>query len=97
MTNMDEYAVLLAPIRQFLQCETPDEWVQKASQPENLPIILKDHLLCELKAAQSALFLIRKYAVDKDSAATLLEWFKPYEAFAYDRIGDVHTLRNKNQ
>ena len=94
---MDEYAELLAPIKQFLQCETPDAWIHKASQPENLPIILKDHLLCELKAAQSAMFLIRKYAVDKESAAILLEWFKPYEAFAYDRIGDVHTLKNKNQ
>ncbi|ENU1228131.1 MULTISPECIES: tRNA isopentenyl-2-thiomethyl-A-37 hydroxylase MiaE [Providencia] len=94
---MDEYAQLLAPIRQFLQCETPDAWVKKASLPENLPIILKDHLLCELKAAQSAMFLIRKYAVDKDSAAVLLEWFKPYESFAYDRVGDIHTLRNKNQ
>ncbi|MGJ3354623.1 tRNA isopentenyl-2-thiomethyl-A-37 hydroxylase MiaE [Providencia sp. Je.9.19] len=94
---MDEYAELLAPIRHFLHCETPDSWVFKASRPENLPIILKDHLLCELKAAQSAMFLIRKYAVDKDSAAVLLEWFKPYESFAYDKIGDVNTLRNKNQ
>lgn len=41
------------------------------------------------------MFLIRKYAVDKDSAAVLLEWFKPYESFAYDRVGDIHTLRNK--
>ncbi len=94
---MDEYAELLAPISQFLQCETPDAWIHKASLPESLPIILKDHLLCELKAAQSAMFLIRKYAVDKESAAALLEWFKPYESFAYDKIGDVHTLKNKNQ
>ncbi len=94
---MDEYAELLAPIRQFLQCESPDSWIHKASLPESLPIILKDHLLCELKAAQSAMFLIRKYAVDKESAAVLLEWFKPYESFAYDKIGDIHTLKNKNQ
>ena len=94
---MDEYAELLAPIRAFLHCETPNEWVQKASLPENLPIILKDHLLCELKAAQSAMFLIRKYAVDKQSAAILLEWFKPYEAFAYDKIGNIETLKNMNQ
>lgn len=87
---MNEYQQLLAPIRQFLQCETPDAWVQKACLPESLPIILKDHLLCELKAAQSAMFLIRKYAVDKQSATVLLEWFKPYEAFAYDRIGDIY-------
>ncbi|PHM27952.1 tRNA hydroxylase [Xenorhabdus budapestensis] len=45
---------LLEPIYQFLQCETPDQWVEKARQPENLPVLLCDHLLCELKAAQSA-------------------------------------------
>ncbi|MDN0012209.1 tRNA isopentenyl-2-thiomethyl-A-37 hydroxylase MiaE [Providencia stuartii] len=94
---MQDHAELLAPIRQFLRCETPDSWVKKASEPESLPILLKDHLLCELKAAQSAMFLIRKYTVDKESAATLLAWFKPYEDFAYDRIGDIHTLKNKNQ
>lgn len=94
---MQDHAELLAPIRQFLHCETPDSWVEKASKPENLPILLKDHLLCELKAAQSAMFLIRKYAVDKESAAVLLTWFKPYEDFAYDRIGDIHSLKDKNQ
>lgn len=94
---MQEYTELLAPIRQFLHCETPESWVTKASEPESLPILLKDHLLCELKAAQSAMFLIRKYAVDKESAQILLEWFKPYEAFAYDRIGDIYSLRDKNQ
>ncbi|PHM54067.1 tRNA hydroxylase [Xenorhabdus hominickii] len=50
---------LLSPIYQFLQCETPEQWVKKARQPENLPVLLRDHLLCELKAAQSAMFLIR--------------------------------------
>ncbi len=76
---------LLAPIYQFLQCETPDLWVEKARQPENLPVLLRDHLLCELKAAQSAMFLIRKYAVDPESADTLLAWFRPYEDFAYKK------------
>ncbi|PHM73313.1 tRNA hydroxylase [Xenorhabdus kozodoii] len=88
---------LLAPIYQFLQCETPDQWVEKARQPESLPILLRDHLLCELKAAQSAMFLIRKYAVDLESADTLLAWFQPYEDFAYKKIGDIHSLKGKNQ
>ncbi|MBD2781913.1 tRNA isopentenyl-2-thiomethyl-A-37 hydroxylase MiaE [Xenorhabdus szentirmaii] len=88
---------LLAPIYQFLQCETPDQWVEKARLPENLPVLLRDHLLCELKAAQSAMFLIRKYAVDPQSADILLAWFKPYEDFAYKKIGDIHSLKGKNQ
>jgi tRNA-(ms[2]io[6]A)-hydroxylase len=44
------YSDLLAPINAFLQCETPQEWIDKAAKPENLPIILLDHLVCELKA-----------------------------------------------
>ncbi len=90
-------ANLLAPIDQFLQCATPDAWVAKARQPENLPILLRDHLLCELKAAQNAMFLIRKYAVDPESADTLLAWFQPYEDFAYKKIGDINSLKGKNQ
>ncbi|KAA1179791.1 tRNA isopentenyl-2-thiomethyl-A-37 hydroxylase MiaE [Photorhabdus heterorhabditis] len=88
---------LLQPIYRFLQCETPDLWVDKAKQPENLPVLLRDHLLCELKAAQSAMYLIRKYAVDQRSADTLLTWFKPYEDFAYKKIGDLNSLRSQNQ
>ncbi|NOU49761.1 hypothetical protein HG263_04330 [Pseudoalteromonas sp. JBTF-M23] len=44
---MDE---LLKPIKQFLQCDTPDAWVAAATKPENLPVVLIDHLICELKA-----------------------------------------------
>lgn len=83
---------LLAPIRQFLQCETPAAWVAEAQKPENLEIVLLDHLVCELKAAQSALFLIRKYAVDAASGEALLAWLKPYEDFTYRQLGDWRQL-----
>jgi len=43
------HSQLLAPIKSFLQCETPDAWVEEAKKAENLPIILRDHLACELK------------------------------------------------
>lgn len=56
--------------------------IDKASQPENLAIILCDHLLCELKAAQSAMLLLRKYAVDEQSSDTLLQWLQLFENFA---------------
>ncbi|GLQ71730.1 tRNA-(ms[2]io[6]A)-hydroxylase [Vibrio penaeicida] len=42
------------------------------------------------------MYLIRKYAVDKDSAHTLLDWFKPYEDFAYRKIGTIETLKGKS-
>ncbi|WP_193559175.1 tRNA isopentenyl-2-thiomethyl-A-37 hydroxylase MiaE [Shewanella donghaensis] len=87
---------LLEPIYAFLNCETPEEWIEKASRPENLSIILRDHMICELKAAQSAMFLIRKYAVDKPSALQLSQWIKPYEEFAYKKMGDLNSLKGKS-
>lgn len=87
---------LLAPITQFLHCETPSSWVNEAKKPHNLSTILIDHLLCELKAGQSAMYLIRKYAVDSSSAHALLDWFKPYEEFAYRQRGSLETLKGKS-
>lgn len=86
---------LLEPIRQFLQCETPDEWIAQAIKPENLSTLLLDHLICELKAAQTAMWLIRKYAVDKTSGEVLLNWLQPYEKFVYKKEGDLETLAQK--
>jgi len=88
---------LLAPIMSFLKCETPDAWIDEAIKPENLEIILIDHLVCELKAAQSAMFLIRKYAVDKESAQVLLEWLQPFEQFIYKKTGDWKEFPSKNK
>lgn len=85
---------LLAPINAFLLCETPDAWVNEATKKENLPTVLLDHLVCELKAAQSAMYLIRKYAVDKDSGDALLAWLKPFEDFTYRKVGDWRELAN---
>lgn len=87
---------LLEPVHQFLQAVTPDSWITEARKPENLSVILRDHLLCELKAAQSALFLIRRYAVAPESAAMLNAWLQPYEDLAYRRLGSVETLRGKS-
>lgn len=87
---------LLEPVHQFLQAVTPDSWIAEARKPENLPVILRDHLLCELKAAQSALFLIRRYAVVPESATMLNAWLQPYEDLAYRRLGSVETLRGKS-
>ena len=87
---------LLAPIHAFLKCETPDSWIFEAKKPENLRVILTDHLLCELKAAQSAMYLIRKYAVDSDGAETLKSWFKPYEDFVFKKVGSLQTLKGKS-
>lgn len=88
------YAEILSPVYQFLHCRTPANWIAYARQPEHLPVLLQDHLLCELKAAQTAMLLLRKYAVDKDGSMALLEWLKPFENFAYRFEGDAASLKN---
>lgn len=59
---MDE---LLAPVRAFLHCETPNEWLMMAKDPANLPILLIDHANCETKAALTAHSLVRRYCLAK--------------------------------
>lgn len=86
-------AELLTPIRSFLQCETPKAWLDEATKPQRLPLLLQDHLICELKAAQTAMYLLRRYACDQESSATLLHWLKPFEDFAYRFNGDVQSLK----
>jgi tRNA-(ms[2]io[6]A)-hydroxylase len=87
---------LLAPILTFLKCKTPQAWIDQAKKVENLPTILRDHLACELKAGQTAMHLMRKYAVDKESGKVLVDWFKPYEAYLYRKEGDLKSLANQD-
>ena len=87
------FTELLQPIHQFLQCETPDSWITEAQRPERLAVLLQDHLICELKAAQTAMYLLRRYACDKESSFTLLNWLKPFEDFAYRFDGVLQGLQ----
>src|SRR5690554_1534155 len=52
----------LAKINQFLNCETPDAWVEAALQNQNL--LLLDHANCEKKAASTAITLMYRYVGD---------------------------------
>ncbi|MGF1769224.1 tRNA isopentenyl-2-thiomethyl-A-37 hydroxylase MiaE [Enterovibrio makurazakiensis] len=85
MSLNQELESLLEPVRGFLHCDTPQAWVDEAIKPENETILLRDHANCELKASQTAMWLIRKYAIDSDSGSLLLAWSKPYEDFVYKR------------
>jgi len=84
---------LLAPIHLFLHCRTPQAWIDEASKPENLPLLLTDHLVCELKAAQTAMWLIRKYVADKESGEALLAWLKPWEQFVHSETISLEFLQ----
>ncbi|EJG0750553.1 tRNA-(ms[2]io[6]A)-hydroxylase [Vibrio parahaemolyticus] len=87
---------LLTPINNFLKCSTPDQWIDEARKPENLSIILRDHLLCELKASQSAVFLLKRYALIDEGKQQIAELVRPYEDFAYKGIGSLETLKGKS-
>lgn len=91
-----QFSELLAPIRAFLQCETPTAWLAEAKRPENLSIILRDHLLCELKAAQSAMFLLKRYALTQEGINDISKMIEPYEQFAYTRVGSLSSLKGKH-
>ena len=90
------YQDLLAPIHSFLLCPTPNEWIEEAKKSKNLPLILRDHLLCELKAAQSAVFLLKRYALKKEDRGQLSTLIDPYEQYAYKRVGNLASLKNRN-
>ncbi len=92
---MFEYQ-LLKPIYIFLKCSTPIEWIDEARKPENLSIILRDHLLCELKASQSAVFLLKRYALTDEGKNQITKLVRPYEDFAYKGIGSLETLKGKS-
>ncbi|WP_414148037.1 tRNA isopentenyl-2-thiomethyl-A-37 hydroxylase MiaE [Erwinia sp. BNK-24-b] len=83
---------LLAPVHAFLHCRTPQKWIDEARRPENLPLLLTDHLVCELKAAQTAMWLIRKYVADKESGDALLAWLKPWEQFVHSENAELAFL-----
>ena len=43
------------------------------------------------------MYIIRKYAVDKESGDALLNWLMPFEQFVYKRVGNWRDLSAKNQ
>ena len=55
----DALTDLLAPIRAFLQCATPESWLRAAC--ENQTLLLIDHANSEKKAASTAMKLMYKF------------------------------------
>ena len=89
---LNRYCALLEPIVRFLGCETPDKWIKKAALAENLPVILTDHLVCELKAAQTAVWMLKRYVIADHEHERLQDWLKPYEDYVYRQQGSVESL-----
>lgn len=55
------------PVLAFLRCRTPDAWVESAAA--DLPTLLVDHASLELKAAEQAQKLIRRYGAGSGSGS----------------------------
>lgn len=96
---LNNYQDLLDPIHHFLLCKTPETWIAQAADPQKLPLLLTDHLHCELKAAQSAGLLLRRYVVDDAAAKQILDWLEPYETRVYrgHLITDTDVATNSDQ
>lgn len=58
--------VLVTPALDFLGCRTPDAWVEAAAA--DLPTLLVDHASLELRAAEQAQKLIRRYGAGGSGA-----------------------------
>lgn len=60
---------LLSPIKAFLGCDTPMEWLERAVNEK--AILLIDHANCEKKAAATALNLLFRYVERKELLSAL--------------------------
>ncbi|GAA4872168.1 tRNA-(ms[2]io[6]A)-hydroxylase [Ferrimonas pelagia] len=82
-------ASVLSPVRQFVHCPTPASWLAEA--PNQPAILLIDHANCELKAAQAAVRLLRRYSGDETD---WLAAMAPCEDVAYGRCSVRRFLAN---
>lgn len=78
-----DYPQILAPVLTFLQCPTPPAWIDHARDPANLPLLLTDHMVCELKAAQTALRWCANTSPMKAVPTRCSTGSGPYEAFTF--------------
>ncbi|MDP4789890.1 MAG: tRNA-(ms[2]io[6]A)-hydroxylase [Haliea sp.] len=82
---------LLAPLRAFLPCATPDAWVHWAL--ENQHTLLVDHANCEKKAASTALNLMYRY-VDHPRLLNKLSRLAREELRHFEQVFAIMQRRN---
>lgn len=86
--NIDEY---MSDVRGFLNCQTPDEWVDAALP--NLPTLLIDHANCEKKAASTAISLMFKY-IDRKDLLSKMSKLAREELVHFDQVVKILYDRN---
>lgn len=85
------HQALLAPIYDFLHCETPDEWVSVALQ--NQDILLIDHANCEKKAAATAMSLMTRY-LDRQALLICCARLAREELHHFEQVIELMHKRN---
>ena len=85
---------LLQPIHAFLGCTTPEPWLDAASQPENIALIIQDHANCEKKAASTAINLMFRYGFYTDLQVKLSQLVRE-EMLHYEQVLELMQKRGQ--
>jgi tRNA-(ms[2]io[6]A)-hydroxylase len=80
----------LEPVRAFLGCPTPDQWVEAALT--DIPLILQDHANCEKKAAGTAMNLLFRYS-ERQELQMLLAQLVREEMLHYEQVLEIMQAR----
>ena len=86
--------ILLQPIHAFLGCKTPTAWLEVASQPQNVALIIQDHANCEKKAASTAINLMFRYGFYTDLQVKLSQLVRE-EMLHYEQV--LELMRKRGQ
>ncbi len=91
---MNAIADLLKPVHDFLGCRTPEAWLQAASQPEHVGLIIQDHANCEKKAASTAINLMFRYGFFQDLQIKLAQLVRE-EMLHYEQVLEIMQQRQQ--
>lgn len=86
--------ILLQPVQAFLGCVTPEAWLQAASQPQHLALIIQDHANCEKKAASTAINLMFRYGFYTDLQVKLSQLVRE-EMLHYEQVLEIMQKRGQ--
>lgn len=77
------YEELIQPVMTFLGCQTPQAWLDEATQ--QLPLLMQDHANCEKKAAGTAMNLMFRYSFFNDLQVKLAQLVRE-EMLHYEQV-----------
>lgn len=91
----DSLKTLLQPVHDFLGCATPIEWLEVASQPDHIALMIQDHANCEKKAASTAINLMFRYGFYTDLQVKLSQLVRE-EMLHYEQVLEIMSKRGQD-